>query len=1333
MNDTRRRPSPDVGAREQKDVERLLAQYHKGDNVIYKDSDGNWKSGPLIQDPEKVHGKGKISFRFKIRDQGGSTISVIADKPLRKVQGDDLIKDIQARPIEINGKHYGGVALKFGPNGEEEFSLKEKSFSLGTTPDNEDVSYIDAQTLRSIVEGARAVEDVRYQAQQLLGKIKTLEGIKVKELVQGVARLESKSRDILKVLGKESDWNDLEQSEIETMNKEVERLKEEVDRSLRELRQRVDEHEEVHNENKDSVERKRLAQKIRDAYNKKMRLSDRAFAIRERARLAEWENYERELADWERQNQAQGRGRGRATPRPKPLPPGGRGAKKPVKPSDQEEEKRKVLDEVLNDLKDKGINLDPLNKAIDETIDSSDDKLIELLAPQDAEAYRQLLGAHEQHLADQKAANVALLALDIQKDDLHQQSAQLEKELDELEKQFEPLYASNEDEMDVYREIQEEIQTAENEENVFKEQQEELKKTYRSLENEEQQQPGRRRAQEIARSKANNETRQREINIQLDDLKEKKKGLHAQIELLLQRKPELRLAIDIENKMLEKRNEQKRIDEEELPRIDQEKENQLIQLRELEDELHAFKRESEKIRNNAGSRLGELRNSVVLDILDSWEKIELKPDAELNFENEKAALELRIEKLRGWIKQVPRRETREALLKKLELSQSELDDVKKKSPTLENDFLVIWQDLGKLEVEIYEAVPGILVEAQDGEERFKEAREVREGRIDTHDVPSTLIKEVLAGRERELSEIVTLIYTRALEEKKEGNVELIYAQDDITQAVRNLLPDQFKPTDADLVEWVRRAGIKDWGRFKALWDEQYASQIGLILQEEAQAMVRKEFEHRLAEQNKAKEAYESRSWLGRKFNKPPKLLSENDLRNIIQDEFLSQERAAGGTDISYDSFNKFSGLVAVAMRQINLEIKMSQTEDPEARKALLKGADTEEQDYIVLNGQYFVKGAKEKRAPHKRFIADEAGDKINIHDLTPKEITDGRTELKTEFDTIAGYIRRLEKKILSPQLRRTLEEKIGALHECLNGIYKDNRVRAVLLKDDYLLEDQAKDLIYEFNRIKEREKLGETFRAVREAVVEQGEKVKEADKAAGGIVEPMTEAAEEEPPKKAAKTKKKGMPKWAKYAALGIFGLSLANSPAIWSIFKHHKEVPRVESVQRSAEQRGSGGAMESGENRGGGSSAVSSETARAGGSGTTQVGSVENRTLTTTAVEFDGGMMEKLDTVTQNIYKGEMTVNVLDKTSSIKTLINDIDNNVDRKAAMKGFYSLIDKAGAEGGEAARKNLKEVLDLAGSSEARDNENAIKKIVELGKPLVQPPAAPKAPRQRAPNA
>jgi hypothetical protein len=52
-----------------------------------------------------------------------------------------------------------------------------------------------------------------------------------------------------------------------------------------------------------------------------------------------------------------------------------------------------------------------------------------------------------------------------------------------------------------------------------------------------------------------------------------------------------------------------------------------------------------------------------------------------------------------------------------------------------------------------------------------------------------------------------------------------------------------------------------------------------------------------------------------------------------------------------------------------------------------------------------------------------------------------------------------------------------------------------------LFQDQATDLVYEFNRLKERERNGETFRAVREIVQEKGDKIQQADKAAGGVVE----------------------------------------------------------------------------------------------------------------------------------------------------------------------------------------------------------------------------------------
>jgi hypothetical protein len=135
----------------------------------------------------------------------------------------------------------------------------------------------------------------------------------------------------------------------------------------------------------------------------------------------------------------------------------------------------------------------------------------------------------------------------------------------------------------------------------------------------------------------------------------------------------------------------------------------------------------------------------------------------------------------------------------------------------------------------------------------------------------------------------------------------------------------------------------------------------------------------------------------------------------------------------------------------------------------------------------------------------------------------------------------------------------------------------------------------------------------------------------------------------------------------------------------------------------------------------------RVGGAAKTEAGSASSDTLLQTNVKFDGNMTDQLKKIAEGMYGPEK---VNEKTSGIKDLIFGLDNKDDAKSATSGLYMLINRASSDGAqkEGAKKQLAEILDLATSSKGpvatQDQDQAVAKLVELGKP------APKAPKPAA---
>ncbi|GEM_PF-2872090 len=107
-------------------------------------------------------------------------------------------------------------------------------------------------------------------------------------------------------------------------------------------------------------------------------------------------------------------------------------------------------------------------------------------------------------------------------------------------------------------------------------------------------------------------------------------------------------------------------------------------------------------------------------------------------------------------------------------------------------------------------------------------------------IPEHLMRELLKSRHVEVESAVRALFTHDLSEAMDEERAL--------EAFRDIFSDD--APDADVLNKLKKYGIREWGQFKKLWDEKFADTMLRTMHEMAKALVKKEVAARITLGNK---------------------------------------------------------------------------------------------------------------------------------------------------------------------------------------------------------------------------------------------------------------------------------------------------------------------------------------------------------------------------------------------------------------------------------------------------------------------------------------------------
>jgi uncharacterized protein YbjQ (UPF0145 family) len=1280
-------------------IEEQIAKYRAGDQVIFQTKSGEWKMGDLEQPPEVVRAKGKNVFQFRIH---GEAEPVVTSVPLKKAVAVDLANQMVNIPLKVDKDQYAVKGFRFGPNGEEEYMLEQ----IGK---NKEVRYVDGETLRSIAEATEAAKNVQSEVGRLMNKVKSLEGRKVSELIGHATKLETKAKEIIKVLGSSADWNDMDQGEVAAMTAEVRKLKNEAEQSLKELDQKIEAHQKKFDENVANEKKHAIAAKIDNIYKRKMDLAKKAFEVKDKKVLDAYNKEEAAEKEWERERDQARKSR---TPFSKAKPTR-KVTTKPVSPDDEDFVRAKEL-EAIQEYKTKNkSDAAVLETAAQERLGSDEEMVAMMLEPDKQTLYRETAEKkkdEEEKLSEQEAKKKKIASESV---NISAKIIGLENEVEQKKaekKQFSERPGSKLVDLAMVNrglsEIQQKTKTLE-EKDAF------LVSEIARVESE----AGKSRKE---KNKAVEALEAERVQVDLDRLAiETQRGsLEAQAQEII-KDPEMQKLTafdgeiqDLEREVKELERLQNEMVSNELPAVNAEIEN-------IQGEIKAHEVELKKIRDEARV---DLAAEADLEIYREWKGIAFESETKIDLKKEKADLEEKMDQLKDEGKKIPHREQSESVEKSIKVFQKQLDGFKQTDTDLEKELLGMWQTLGRLEVKIFEQKPR---EVADGEaDAVREAREEKESHATTVELPSHVLRELLENvHDADLIKVIELIYNHQLSEGNENGVAIIHGDTAITEAVGGLFDGQ--PPTADFMNKLRAYGIKDWDKFKVLWKEQYASQVGIILQEQAQNRIKKHVERAKKIEDDAWAKYEAEynkkfalsKWI---FGKKPDIRSKvKDLREEAIKESLGEYKDQTGTKLDRGWFETVTRLMGTAMREINLEIKVYEAENKEEVAEILKKAGRSADQYVEHNRQYFVKNSDERMMRENKAAAGLKMDKETYESVY--------NQISASMSTANDILTEIQRGItVSQKKMEQLAEGMKNLRAALEGQKGANEMMVAVLSQEFEMHDEASDILYEYTKLMERQRKTETLRVARDMVAESGKKLVKEDEAHGGVAAAVVKHTAPLHTNMASHGSVAHKPvakstAWLKAAALV---LSIGAGAGAYGVTTSGKRAESGGSSSATVSQR-MNQAPRGGISGGGGGGGGARETGRIGGVAEAQQGSIENQTATTTTIEFRGEKMQAFKEVLKKIYP-EKQDEVLGMTAKVKNEMFKIPDRQDRTAAVEGLYKLIDDSGDNKAEAQAK-LKNVVELASAATPESTKKYIDELVQIGKPFVKAPKAPKAPQ------
>lgn len=1309
---------PEVITPREKTPEEVVAAYEADDVVIFRDTDGSWKEAKLTANPQAVRSGGKVKYKFNIE---GKSEAIISTTPLRKVEGLSLVRDLSAKgSVELNGKEYelsvplnDSGELVLGAQGEEEYLLQE----VGKSKGQRESRYIDVETVKSIYEAKQAKERFDKDLHELQDKVEQLQGIKTKELY---TRLGSLKKDVERIT-KLMDFNianseDADAKELQKINTRIEQLTEKIENAVRDL------NKDIRVQGKTAAARE--ANEVTSG-TEKGKVKDRqkivaevGEEIEESLSAADWRHehengaakkkYDKEVKEWEDRNKAarlwdDNKRKNIRNPGPRPNPGSRPQPNVGEKPSESKEIKGKLVYDIYKKRPDTDPYVQAVKAAVAKKIErvvgrkvdmaKLDEEVLQLVGS-DVEAARAFKKEEaefnkKKEALDAKMAHNAPLELQLQ--ELQQEEQKFKQELEGID--------AKAGEYDVHAEQEAVARKESNKKRIelnnlqpktldparvkeLRDQRDLQEQLLGTVKKDKEKKKIEARIQAIDNELATQNIDAERVRLQkeIDDLESiafaaqsAKEAIDKELGAMGSRKQEigvelLRIAAEQKNA----NDEIQKITQGEKDEVNQQKQ------KELKDKKDAL------VTSTAQERAEMYIGQIAEQVLESWKKeVQGKPGAEsaearknFDYAAEHDQLTKQTTTLKTKITQVPNRTQQKKFKEDLRLIENRISELDEDAPDIEKSMLALWKDVGELEVSIDNKMP--LGSNEQEEAEVREVREAREKRVVTRELPSYMINELLDSRKIQFGEIVKMIYEEKLVTTTEQGVEVIQANENITRLMKGLFLAEMPPSDQTL-DMLRQYGIRDWKTFKELWDNQYASHIGMMLQEDAQNTIDQRVRNERIR-------LDNRSWWERKI-KDRSNPTDDEIKAKVLENIFEQDTVAG-ISVSDEGLAFYSRIMGTAMREINLELKMSVADNDQQRAEILKSFGRKADDYVVYNGQYFIKNEEH------RMIRKENSNDIDTVIPDHEERTELISEIDDRIEASAGFLQEWRFGSISPEDQTKLAEHITYFKNVLGAAGDKGDKTAVVLAHNLILQDQVKDLVYEYDRMRERKGV-KVFERVARTVSKRGEEIVAKDKAEGGVVHKIVETKEKIPVPEGKKSSK--LKKMAIAAVLAVGGVS-----GYYAVHHYHPGWgSSVGGPQAGAQRdRASGGERAVGVELGKVRDGVTDVEMR--------IGNPEKERATTTSVEWNLSKITTFEEAIKKVFNNKKSQGeIFAASSSVKDVVFGIADTKDRAAAIRGVYYLGANISQENSV---DSMEQLRDIIGTSNAQE---AAKKLVAVG--------------------
>jgi hypothetical protein len=717
--------------------------------------------------------------------------------------------------------------------------------------------------------------------------------------------------------------------------------------------------------------------------------------------------------------------------------------------------------------------------------------------------------------------------------------------------------------------------------------------------------------------------------------------------------------------------------------------------------------------------------------IDSYER-DLRVDAPaFNFAEEKKSLVDEVGKTRQLIEALKNPVLKNELASELGGIEREVATAEQ-GTTDESEFLDQWKRLSRLKIRLVEA---------GGE---KARGEVKARAVE---IPSYVLEELLKGHGPELKRVMEELYLSKInyvtqkvrEGKKEKEQTFISATPAVTEALKNIFSSDTPPS-GEMLAQLRQLGIKDWSRFKELWDTHYAKQVGMILHERIQdtidtALVRAK-EQRIHEEEQARAGFMNRL---KGFFKPKASVYRNNETDKEHKERIRREREEMTqrlmtgeyldprnplSELSGNAQEKLVQLLAHATQQVGVEVKLAQAKDDAERKQIVAEQGLALEGYQIEGNKLVTKRTK---PGEKLFGVAKAAAETGtlLREFTPEDLQQAEDEMQGLLKNTKTLMNQLrlyqdgQSLVFSDEQSAELARNLKQLEFIVRGNEEAPRNLVAALENNSVLATQARRLLADKEHLGGLEKTQWNPFTERPLLVGESRTREDFQRVAAAL-----ERHEEQYRKLIRSDINAELGRQHSKLAF-VFGLGVAvmgsmyAGPKIADALGPSLYVPNIEIVRQRDQAEAAKRKREKQY------SVRGTEASRVVINDEAEVGNLAEKTMTTTKAEWSLPKTEAFEKAAKTV-SGLQAVEVTSRRHTIQDWVEGIKDDKERAAAVKGVYFLAGSV-EQGSDQSKAQLKELMEKTGD---KDQEAAvIKTLVELGKKVTRKTPEVKIPEDK----